>query len=274
MTRGGEARAACVTLLLVMAALLAAPACGAKRRNAKEPVPPERVYEMAVRKMKKKKYYRARTMLQDLLPRIPPDDRDLLPRVQLAIADSYFAARGLLNFGEALNSYRNFLTYFPDHPKADHAQYMVAMSLFEQVLAPDRDQSLTRRAIDEFRKVETLYPESPYVEKARRKIEEGFDLLAEHERVIGWFYQKRKIWGAAISRYRTILIEYPRYSKRSRVLFDLGRCLLAAGKRTEAEAFFERLSQEASDSDMVAEAEKLLAKDERRRARAARRERR
>lgn len=248
---------------------------GCAGRGAKKPIllePPEVIYERALLKIEKKKYYSARNMLQEILPRIAPDDRDLLPKVQLAIADAYFKDRGFLNYGEALNGYRNFLTYFPDHPQADHAQFMVAMSLFEQVLAPDRDQSLTLQAIDEFRKVEAVFPDSPYVEQARRKIEECYDLLAEHERVIGRFYQRRKAWGAAIDRYRTILVQYPRFSNTPRVLFDLGVCLLRTGKWTEAQAFFDRLAREAPEEDLVKDAKELLEKDARRREKASRRD--
>lgn len=264
-------------LLWVFIVVLCLPVglAGCAGRSGKKPVllePPAVMYERALRKIEKKKYYSARNILQTILPRIAPDDRDLLPKVQLAIADAYFKDRGFLNFGEALNGYRNFLTYYPDHQRADHAQFMVAMSLFEQVLAPDRDQTLTLKAIDEFRKVEAVFPDSPYVERARRKIEECYDLLAEHDRVVGRFYQQRKAWGAAIDRYRTILVQFPRFRKTPRVLYDLGICLLKTGKRTEAQAFFDRLARESPENNLVRDATRLLEKDARRREKASRRD--
>lgn len=261
--------------MLVFALCLPAALVGCAGRDGKKPVllePPEAIYERALKKIEKKKYYSARNMLQTILPRIAPDDRDLLPKVQLAIADAFFKDRGLLNYGEALNGYRNFLTYFPDHPRSDHAQYMVGMSLFEQVLAPDRDQALTLKAIDEFRKVEVVFPDSPYVERARRRIDECYDLLAEHERVVGRFYQQRKAWGAAIDRYRTILVQYPRFRKTPQVLYDLGVCLLKTGKRTEAQAFFGRLARESPENNLVKNATRRLEKDARRREKASRRD--
>lgn len=237
--------------------------CAARRRKTQAAPPPERVYQTALAKMQKKRYYTARTLLQGLLPRVPPDDRELLPKIQMGIADSFFKERGQLNYGEALNSYRTFLTYYPNHEEADRAQFMVGMSLFQQALSPDRDQSLTYQAINEFRKVETVYPTSSYIEQARRKIIECHDRLAEHERLVGRFYQKRRKYNAAIDRYRTILDQYPHYRETNQVLFDLGKCLLLVGNRPEGEEFFSRLFQDQPDGKLASRARELLAEHDR-----------
>ncbi len=262
--RPGSSPARTIAAALVVL-VVAAGCAGTGKKKQSQMAPPEEVFRQALAKIEKKKYYTARNLLQSLLPRVPPDDRDLLPKIQLAIADAYFKDGGLLNYGEALNGYRNFLTYFPDHPQADHAQFMVAMSLYEQVLAPDRDQALTLKAIDEFRKVESVFPDSLYVEKARRKIQDCYGQLAEHERLVGRFYQRRKAWNAAIDRYRNILIQYPRFEETPQVLFDLGVCLLKIGRRTEAEAFFDRLAREAPQDGLIKKAEQALARDAHRR---------
>lgn len=234
-------------------------AAGGKGKKTEPLSPPAQVYQMAMEKMEKKRYYAARTLLQGVLPRVPPDDRDLLPKIQIAIADTFYKERGMLNYGEALNSYRTFLTYYPNHEEADRAQYMVGMSLFQQALSPDRDQALTYQAIGEFKKIETVYPASPFIAQASRKIVECHDRLAEHERLVGRFYQRRKRYNAAIDRYRKILDQYPHYSKSELVLFDLGSCLLRVGNRPEAEEFFSRLFQDRPAGKPTERARKLLA---------------
>jgi outer membrane protein assembly factor BamD len=254
-------------LLLAILAAVFAPEAGARKKKDEPPAPPDQVFRLAQEKIRKKRYYSARILLQELLPRIPPDDRDLLPRVQIAIADSFFKDRGFLNYGEALNAYRNFLTYYPQHEEAARAQYMVGLSLFQQALSPDRDQATTLKAIEEFRKLETVYPGSPFVADARTRIREAEDRLAEHERLIGAFYQKRKAWLAAIDRYRRVLSDYPHYSGANRVLFDLGRCLLAVGSRPDAEDAFARLQQAAPGDKMSAKARELLTDYDREQAR-------
>jgi outer membrane protein assembly factor BamD len=252
--------------------LISSPGCAAKHKKQRPLLPPQQAYDLAMQRIARKHYYTARTMLQELMPRVPPDDREILPKIQLGIADAYFKDGGQLNYGEALNSYRTFLTYYPNHEEAARVQYMVGMSLFQQALSPDRDQALTLQAIQEFEKVETVYSASPFVEQARKKIIECHDRLAEHERVVARFYQKRKKYNAAIDRYRTILDRYPQYSRTGQVLFDIGTCLLAVGNRPEAEEFFGRLSQDQPNGKLAARAKELLADYDRTQQKEARKE--
>ena len=249
---------ALLALLLAMLVPVAS-GCAAKHKKKEPLLPPQQIYDMAMQKIARKRYYTARTMLQEAVPRIPPDDRELLPKIQLAIADAFFKDGGQLNFSEALNQYRTFLTYYPSHESADRAQFMVGLSLFEQALSPDRDQALTRQAIQEFQKVESVYPASPYVAQEKKKIVECYDRLAEHERLVGRFYQKRKKYNAAIDRYRAVLDQYPLYTRTGQVLFDIGKCLLRVGNRPEAEEFFTRLFQDHPGSPLADKAKDLLA---------------
>jgi len=253
--------------------LLGSPACAAKQKKQRTLLPPQQAYDLAMQRIARKHYYTGRTMLQELMPRVPPDDREILPKIQIGIADAYFKDGGQLNYGEALNSYRTFLTYYPNHEDSARVQYMVGMALFQQALSPDRDQALTLQAIQEFEKVETVYPASPFVEQAKRKIVECHDRLAEHERVVARFYQKRKKYNAAIDRYRTILERYPQYNRTAQVLFDIGSCLLAVGNRPEAEEFLGRLLQDQPDGKLARRAKVLLSDFDRAQQKQARKER-
>jgi outer membrane protein assembly factor BamD len=252
--------------------LLGAPACAAKNKKQKPQLPPQQAYDTAMQKIAKKHYYAGRTMLQELMPRVPPDDREFLPKIQLAIADAYFKDGGQLNYGEALNSYRTFLTYYPNHDEAARVQYMVGMSLFQQALSPDRDQSLTQQAILEFAKIRTVYPGSPFVEQAGKRIIECNNRLAEHERFVAHFYQKRRQYNAAIDRYRRILDHYPEYNHTAEVLLDIGSCLLKVGNRPEAEEFFARLFQDQPGGKLSARAKMLLSDFDRAQQKEARKE--
>jgi outer membrane assembly lipoprotein YfiO len=263
--RTGPRVAAFLVTGLVLAAALASPGAAKDKSKKKALLPPEEAYAEAMHKMEKKKYFSARTMLQELLPRIPPEDRDLLPRVQLSLADAFYKDGGLANYGEALNAYRNFLTYFPQSDQASYAQLMVGKSLFEQVSAPDRDQATTVKAIEELRKVETAWPNSPHATEAREVMEECNNRLAEKERLVGAFYQKRKQWLAALDRYKVVTETYPRYDNMSRLLLDLGRCQLAINKRDDAQETFSRLAALDGSEKLVKQADLAMRQYDKRR---------
>ena len=258
-----------VTIALVAAFLLPAlagfPVDAKEKKKKLAELPPEEVYAEALRKIEKKRYFAARTILQDLLPRIPPEDRELLPKVQLSLADAFFLDGGITNYGEALNAYRNFLTYFPQSDKASYAQLMVGQSLYRQVPAPDRDQTTTIKAVEELRKVETAWPDSPHAAEAREVIELCYNRLAEKERLVGRFYQRRKSWLAALDRYQTVVDSYPRYTRMNDVLLELGKCLLAVNRREDAQDAFTRLGQRDGSANLVRQAEAALKDYDKRR---------
>lgn len=234
-------------------------AAGCHRQGKTGPTQPvEEVFQQAQQKMKKKRYYAARALLQSLQARIPQDDTTLLPQVQIGLADAYYRDGGILNLGEALNAYRTFLTYYPQREEAAYAQYQVAMCYFGQVLAPDRDQDLTYKAIAEFEKVERFYPDSPYVEKARQRVLDCREQLAAHNVFIGRFYYKRKKYLAAASRFRIVLDKYPHYSGTEEVLFLLGSSLYATANPNEGRLYFQRLLQDYPKSKHAREARQLL----------------
>jgi len=79
-------------------------------------------------------------------------------QAKLAIADSYFKKGDEGNMILAASEYREFISLFPYSPSAPHAQYQIAMTYYKKVLKPGRDQTKTRQALAEFKKVLTNYP--------------------------------------------------------------------------------------------------------------------
>lgn len=246
--------------VLLAPALLFLTSCGGKKGKATEPV--EQIYQQALVKLEKKKYYAARALLQSLKTRLPQDDQKLLPLVHLKLGDSFYLDGGILNLGEALGIYKTFLTYYAQREEIAYVQYQVGMCYFGQVLAPDRDQDLTYRAITEFGKLERLYPDSPYADEARARILECREELAEHEFLIGEFYFKGEHYLAAADRFRLILDDYPHYDRTEEVLFLLGKCLRATANPDEAQLYFERLLHDFPDGKFARDTRKLLKNDE------------
>ena len=61
----------------------------------------------------------------------------------------------------AINEFREFLSFYPTNQRADYAQYKLGMAHFNQMRAPERDQTETREAITEFQTFVARYPEQP-----------------------------------------------------------------------------------------------------------------
>jgi outer membrane protein assembly factor BamD len=229
----------------------------------KPPVDPAALAREAEALMAKKKYYRARFVLQQAL-QDGVSDKDLNASLQIALADSFFLDGGTLNLGEALSRYTSFLAFNPLHPRADYVQYQIGRCHFLQVYSADKDQAQTRKAIEEFRKVGALYPASPYVAQAEEGIRQATSLLAEHEIEVGRFYGERQAWLAAIDRYKVALDVYPSYSDKPRVYYLLAEALAGLGRGEEARAYLKLLLENYPEHEVIPTARALLQKVERR----------
>ena len=179
---------------------------------------------------------------------------------RIALADSYLAQGGPGNSILAVAAFREFLTLYPSAPQAAYAQYQAAEAYFQQKNSPDRDQTPTLQALDEFQRLLDVYPDSEYVEPARERIGECRQTLARSEFMVGYFYQKtRKAWRAAIGRYERVLREYPDYENMDEVIFRLGEAYNASARFLEARPVFKRLEEEYPESRWLPKARELVA---------------
>jgi outer membrane protein assembly factor BamD len=179
---------------------------------------------------------------------------------RIALADSYLSQGGPGNAILAVAAYREFLTLYPSAPQAAYAQFQAAESYFRQINNPDRDQTPTLQALEEYQRLLDLYPNSQYVEGARERIRECRQTLAQSEFMVGQFYQKtRKAWRAAIGRYERVLREYPDYEHLDEVLYRLGEALSASARFLEARPVFARLEEEYPESEWLPKAREIVA---------------
>jgi outer membrane protein assembly factor BamD len=182
------------------------------------------------------------------------------PAARLALGDAHFAEGGTANYILAVSEYRDFVTLYPSHPKSDYAQFQTGECYFKQKNGPDRDQSQTSEALNEFQRLLDLYPQSSYVEAARDRIRVCRSSLARAEFLAGLFYQRtRRAFRAAISRYEGLLSDYPDYGELDEVLYRLGECLVIAGRPAEALPHLNRLVESYPQSTRVSEAQSLIA---------------
>jgi outer membrane protein assembly factor BamD len=88
---------------------------------------------------------------------------------------------------------------------------------------PDRDYTHAMRAEEEYRALIQDYPDSKLVPRAKQRLREVQEVLAEREFQIGRFYYLRLAYPAAIARLKTLVDRYPLYSGADDALYLLGQ---------------------------------------------------
>jgi outer membrane protein assembly factor BamD len=215
------------------------------------------IWEAGQKAMQKHDWESARQHFRRIIDAFPQSQ--YAPSARLALGDSYVNEGGTASDILAIGAYREFLTLYPSHPQSDYAQYQVAESYFRQKSGPDRDQTQTIHALEEYERLLDLYSSSPYVENARGRIKECRQTLARAEYLAGYFYQKtRQYCRAALARYEGILKEYPDFDDLDLVLLHMAECLHAQGRAAEALPLLGRLLEEFPESDLAASARDLM----------------
>jgi outer membrane protein assembly factor BamD len=216
------------------------------------------VWATAQKAYEKKQWEAARSQFKRIVDVYPQSDFGAEARLMLG--DVYFAEGGTANYILAIASYREFLTLYPSHPKAAYGQAKLADCYFRQKHSPGRDQTSTRKAIEEYERLLEFHPDSAYTQAARERILACRNTLARHDFEIGLFYERtRGAVGPAIRRYEAVLQEYPDFSNLDEVLFHLAQCLSASSRYAEALPVVDRLVTDFPKSAYVPKARALAA---------------
>jgi outer membrane protein assembly factor BamD len=218
----------------------------------------ERLMTLGRDALENKKWNDARGYFQQLLDAFPRSQ--LAGDARLGIADSYFNQSGSANLILAIAEYRDFLTFFPNHPRADYAQFQIAYGHYRQMQSPDRDQDPTQLAIEEFEKLIELYRNSRFAEQGRELLDECYETIAESEFRVGLFYLDiRKHCRAAIARFQNVVDKYPSFSKLDEVYFRLGSAYQLCNQPSEALPNFQTVVDNYPDSEYRDEAQSMLS---------------
>ncbi len=152
-------------------------------------------------------------------------------RAQLMSAFSYYLAR---DYTKSTDSARRFLAIHPGNKDAPYALYLIALNSYEQIADVNRDQSVSKSALDALNELIRRYPTTRYAADARLKVDLVRDHLAGTEMEVGRFYQRRGQWLAAVTRFRTVIDEYQTTTHTPEALLRLTESYLALGVPEEA----------------------------------------
>jgi outer membrane protein assembly factor BamD len=212
----------------------------------------EELFEKGKGLVEKKRYEAGRKYLTFVFETYPNDPlgRDAL----LLVADSFYKQGGTSGYTEARFRYRDYLNRYPGAPRRDYARYQFALTYDKEIERPDRDQTSTREAIDQYRALIREYPTSGFAGAARERVRVLTDLLAEHEFNVGFFYMRKGAASAALARFTDLEQRFPEYGGRDKLFFYSARVLQKLGRRDEADRYYGRVISEFPDSEYARKA--------------------
>jgi outer membrane protein assembly factor BamD len=246
--------------LLALAGLLILGTAGCKSAATDDPIlrlSAEESLSQGKELLAKEKYERARPYFTHAFE-VEPNSATGREALLLA-ADTYYQQGGSTNYVQAEAKYRDFLNRFPTSDQAAYVQFQIANSLAKRMERPDRDQTVTRKAVDSYQELIRLYPTSEYAAQAQEQMNAVLDNLAEHEYFIGQFYMRYGAPRAAVERFDFLLGTYPRYKSRDKVIYNLGVAYQASRQPEEARKAFDRLRAEFPQSPFVQEIPEIKA---------------
>ena len=248
------------TPLAILFGLMFVAACAAKapiNPPADAPEPDKYLFDEGTRQLTDRKWLTAREYFRRLVDGYPQSP--YRAEAKLGIGDTYLGEDSQEAQVYALNEFREFLSFFPTHARADYAQYKLAMAYYQQMLSPQRDQTATKDAIREFDLFVERHPASSLRPEVETHLREAKDRLSRADYEVGLHYYRMRWYPGAIDRFTALLARDPGYTLRDAVYFYLGESLTAASRGPEALPYYDRLVKEFEVSEYLERANERIA---------------
>jgi outer membrane protein assembly factor BamD len=218
--------------------------------------PPEKMYADADTLMSKGKFEDAARKFEDL-DRSHPYSPEARRAIVLAAYAYYKAGKA----PEAIASAERYTVMHPGTKDAPLAHHIIASSYFDDIKTSNRDQSATRKALEQLKILKARYPDSKYAQDADNRIRIAEDTLAASEMEVGRYYMKEKNFVAAINRFKVVVTDYQTTAHVEEALMRLTECYMALGVSNEAQTAVAVLGHNFPQSKWYRDAYALLKSD-------------
>lgn len=153
-------------------------------------------------------------------------------RATLMSAYCYYQAN---KYSDAVATADNYISLHPGSKEVAYAFYLKAISLYEQIVDVERDQSNTEAALVALQDVVQRFPDTEYARDATLKIDLTLDHLAGKEMEIGRYYLHQGDYIGAINRFRVVVEQYQKTTQIAEALERLTEAYYALGITKEAQ---------------------------------------
>ncbi len=213
----------------------------------------EQIYQIAEVQLDRQKFEDAAKSFAEV-ERLYPY-AEIARRALIMQAFAYHSDRDYENSRAAAQRY---VDVFPAGDDAAYAQYLVALSYYDQIDEVGRDQKLTFEALQALRRVIEQYPDTEYARSSILKFDLAFDHLAAKEMEVGRYYLKRGNYLAATNRFRIVVEDFQTTTQTPEALHRLVEAYLSLGLNDEAQTAGAILGHNFRGSEWYQESYALL----------------
>ncbi|WP_457644367.1 outer membrane protein assembly factor BamD [Persephonella sp.] len=181
------------------------------------------VFYRGIQLYKEGKYSEAKDLLKKSIYKVQGLTADELMKARFYLADSYYREE---QYVDAIVEFEELITLFPTAPFMDEALYKLADSYLKISPGVDRDMTYPEKALEKAEELIDSYPESKYVEKAKKIIYTVNKMKADHLLEIADLYEKLGKFYSASRYYQLAHDQYGDYINRAFVEYKLAYNLL------------------------------------------------
>lgn len=250
MMRIGRVSALCLGLI----AVAALGACSDDDESLVDDARPADAIFTDAENLERRGDYERAAELYDDVERLYPYSQ-LAKSAMIRSAEASYKAQ---EYTSARLSAERFLDFFPSDEQAPFAQYLIALSYYDQISDVGRDQGDTIRARQALTELIERYPNTDFARDAELKRDLTVDNIAGKEMEIGRYYLGRGHYIAAINRFRTVVEEYNTTSQTPEALHRLVESYLSLGVTNEAQNAAAVLGYNFPGSDWYVDSYALL----------------
>ncbi len=127
------------------------------------------------------------------------------PRSTLMAAYAYYSQD---YYFDTIEELKIFLRKYPNHENIDYANYMMALTYYEQIVDEKKDLKSIMLAKEKFKYVIEEFPNTDYALDSKFKLDLINDILASKEMYLGRYYFDKKKWIPSINRFRKVVDDY------------------------------------------------------------------
>ncbi len=221
---------------------------------AKKQLTADEYFSNASKEFRRGSYQVAIENYRELLDQYPFSQQS--EEAELKIAHAHYLNH---SWPEAIAAFSDFQRRHPTSPYLPLVGFLLGECYENQMYPADRDQSAAQNAHAYYVAVVQQYPESPFADLARDRMEYCRERLAAHEMIIADYYESRENAQAAEYRLLDLVNRFNDTDVAGDALYELGRLYRRQGEDDKAALAFAAVTQHHPKNRVALRAQRALS---------------